>query len=499
MPSPVKKVSAGLMEIQGTRKLGVRMWGYLPASSPQRSPIVVPTKVSPASPDDGWRAVCSGGCGFALALSESGKLHTWGSTDDLGQCYHISGKHQEHPEPFPLQTPPAIFAAAGWAHCAVVTETGEVYTWGWKECVPSDKNCVEQGVSGDPYDYQGRTEELKHVEPDLDSSPGHSPEALRRLKRAGPDHNSPEKHRLGSSSSRVQSPRSALKVNDKVDSSKKRKVSTDEAGSPDSSGAGVDEAVVAPLCCVPMPAKVILVATGGRHTLSLTDTGQVWSWGYGGEGQLGLGTRMRTVSSPQPIPLEPSTYWLRKGNRAGAVKPPGSYIVGIACGGRHSAILTDGGAVLTFGWGLYGQCGQGSTEDELSPNYVSSLGGLHVTAIASGLWHTLCITDTGEVYAFGGNQFGQLGVGGDHSETLPKLVEAAVLEDECAKSVSCGARHSAITTEKGKVFCWGWNKYGQLGLGDTGDRDTPHEVPLEHRAVNVACGWWHTLALTDQP
>lgn len=62
--------------------------------------------------------------------------------------------------------------------------------------------------------------------------------------------------------------------------------------------------------------------------------------------------------------------------------------------------------------------GQGSTEDELSPSYVSSMGGLHVTDVAAGLWHTLCITESGDIYAFGGNQFGQLGVGGNQAEVF---------------------------------------------------------------------------------
>lgn len=144
------------------------------------------------------------------------------------------------------------------------------------------------------------------------------------------------------------------------------------------------------------------------------------------------------------------------------------------------------------------QCGQGSTDDEVSPCYVSSLGGLPVKAVATGLWHTVCITESGDVYSFGGDQFGQLGIGGDQAELYPRLLEAPVLENVRATSVSCGARHSAICTDGGKIFCWGWNKYGQLGLGDALDRSSPAEVPLEGSfAREVACGWWHTLALVQ--
>lgn len=65
---------------------------------------------------------------------------------------------------------------------------------------------------------------------------------------------------------------------------------------------------------------------------------------------------------------------------------------------------------------LFVQCGQGSTDDELSPTCVSSLLGIEMQGIAAGLWHTVCISADGSVYAFGGNQFGQLGTGADQAE-----------------------------------------------------------------------------------
>ncbi|KAH0851928.1 hypothetical protein HID58_094369 [Brassica napus] len=77
-------------------------------------------KIPPAV-ESSWKDVSGGGCGFAMATSESGKLITCGSTDDLGQIYVTSGKHCETPEPFPL--PPEVCvqkAEAGWDHCVAV-------------------------------------------------------------------------------------------------------------------------------------------------------------------------------------------------------------------------------------------------------------------------------------------------------------------------------------------------------------------------------------------
>ncbi|PNY00577.1 hypothetical protein L195_g023860, partial [Trifolium pratense] len=199
----------------------------------------------------------------------------------------------------------------------------------------------------------------------------------------------------------------------------------------------------------------------------------VWGWGYGGEGQLGLGSRVKMVSSPHLIPCIESASGKDKSsfNQGSSAlvqcsNGPGSYVTEIACGGRHSALVTDAGVLLTFGCGVcmgrvevgtgeYSPtlcsppscypssrlcsrgapsmtvlvpCGQGDNADHLRPTLVPSLLGTRVKQIAAGLlgtrvkqiavglWHTLCVTVNGQVYAFGGKQFGQLGTGSDQPE-----------------------------------------------------------------------------------
>ncbi|KAE9598772.1 putative regulator of chromosome condensation 1/beta-lactamase-inhibitor protein II [Lupinus albus] len=446
------------------------MWGYLPGALPQRTPLLTPVLVRvPPPPTYSWVDVSGGGCGFAMAISESGKLITWGSTDDLGQSYVTSGKHGETPEPFPLPTDASIVkAAAGWAHCVAVTDCGEVYTWGWKECVPSGKVIAEpSAVVSVEKDVPGRQSLFLKEQGTVTSTSGEENTKRRRI------------------------------------SSAKQAAETSSSG---------DDVLTALPCLVTLNpgVRISSVAAGGRHTLALSDIGQVWGWGYGGEGQLGLGSRVRMVPSPHLLPCIDSSSYVKDSsvslvqgsmNSDGHnLRVPGSYVKGIACGGRHSAVITDAGAVLAFGWGLYGQCGQGSTDDELRPTCVSSLLGIRIEGVAAGLWHTVCTSADGDVYAFGGNQFGQLGTGVDQAETLPKLLDCPSLENVNIKSVSCGARHTAAVTDDGKVFCWGWNKYGQLGLGDVIDRNIPSEVTIEGCAAkNVACGWWHTLLLAESP
>ncbi|XP_069144790.1 ultraviolet-B receptor UVR8 isoform X9 [Solanum lycopersicum] len=411
-------------ENEEKKKYELFMWGYLPGVLSHKSPLTSPVEVQ--LPDNGidvqsWKDVCGGGCGFAMAISaESGKLITWGSADDQGQSYLTSGKHGEAPEPFPLPTEdPIMKAAAGWAHCVSVTEKNDVYTWGWKECVPSSK-VVANFASGGSFEGDAIRKESGSTDQESPQSQGSKP--------------------IGGSV--------AHQDNKKPEETAKRRrtmTAKQELESPPLA----DESLSAPACIVELDpgVKITSVAAGGRHTLALSDVGQVWGWGYGGEGQLGLGSRIKIVASPHLIPcLDASSHGPDRslGSPRGSIttgsqkrKALGSYIKSISCGGRHSAVITDTGVLLTFGWGLYGQ-------------------------------------------------------------TSPRLVDAPILENKNAKVVSCGARHSAIMTGDSKIYSWGWNKYGQLGLGDTIDRNDPCEVPTDYcMPKNVACGWWHTLLLAE--
>ncbi|KAK6126103.1 hypothetical protein DH2020_040217 [Rehmannia glutinosa] len=489
------------------KKSEVLMWGYFPGVTAQRSPLTSPAIVRFPEAEvagDSWKDVCAGGCGFGMAISASGKLITWGSADDQGQSYLTSGKHGEIPEVYPLPTSDLIVkAAAGWAHCVSVTDKNEVYSWGWKECVPSVQVTRSWSSSVKKSEEETSTKQ---------SSTQVCPRSYR-----------------SKSTGSISGPNDKISADETM---KRRKVTPQQEIE---SSTPADETLSMPPCLVNFDSgvKITSVAAGGRHTLALSDVGQVWGWGYSGEGQLGLGSRIKTVASPHLIPcIEPSSNGRdssvinQESLAAGTEqrKSIGNYIKGIACGGRHSAVITDAGVVLAFGWGQYGQCGQGNSDDLLRPSCVSSLLGTRIEAVAAGLWHTICICAEGRVRAFGGNQFGQLGLGtnSDQCENVPRLLDASVLETKKDKMASCGARHSAILTgklfyylmcrdscsitfnlsnfytEDDKIFCWGWNKYGQLGLGDTIDRNMPAQVPLkDYTPKNIACGWWHTLLLCE--
>lgn len=114
--------------------------------------------------------------------------------------------------------------------------------------------------------------------------------------------------------------------------------------------------------------------------------------------------------------------------------------------------------------------------------------------ISCGRGHLAFLTDKGEVYLWGNNECGQLGLGHvesrDYPTRLPEFTDVV--------QVSCGNKHTALITKDGKLFTWGWNKYGQLALGDHNDRWYPTLVTkiINHRNVSapipslrqVSCG-----------
>lgn len=170
----------------------------------------------------------------------------------------------------------------------------------------------------------------------------------------------------------------------------------------------------------------------------------------------------------------------------------GHRIAHMACGADHTLLLTCNGTVLSFGLGTRGQLGHGDILPRIEPCVIHALAGLPMKAIACGNWHSLVLSQDGDVYSWGWNEHGQLGLTNSPSPTvaLPTLVDiassSATSSDVSFVSISCGSRHSAAVSEGGMLYCWGWNGYGQLGDGSLCGGD-------DCRVQSVYCGHWCTL------
>jgi alpha-tubulin suppressor-like RCC1 family protein len=162
----------------------------------------------------------------------------------------------------------------------------------------------------------------------------------------------------------------------------------------------------------------------------------------------------------------------------------GVKVVAIAAGAQHTVALDNNGEVWTWGGNGQGQLGLGDTTDRSAPQKVAGLAG--ITLIAAGGYHTL-VTDGASVWAWGDNQFGQLGDDSTTDRDSPVTYALA------ATALAAGEAHS-LAIVGGSLWSWGLNDVGQLGLGDNADRDQPANTTLA--VAGIAAGLKHTVALT---
>ncbi|HEX8630158.1 MAG TPA: hypothetical protein VF755_18525, partial [Catenuloplanes sp.] len=125
--------------------------------------------------------------------------------------------------------------------------------------------------------------------------------------------------------------------------------------------------------------------------------------------------------------------------------------------------------------------------------------GVGASTIATGDRHTCTLNFFGELWCWGANASGQLGVNSAAADSLvPVRVTArAPLAGRELLQVDAGAAHTCVVDGDGEVYCWGENEYGQLGVGNTTDSRRPVRVPGLNGIIKVAAGATHTCALTS--
>jgi alpha-tubulin suppressor-like RCC1 family protein len=225
------------------------------------------------------------------------------------------------------------------------------------------------------------------------------------------------------------------------------------------------------------------VAAGGWYGLALKGDGTVWAWGINSVGQLGNGT---TTNSNTPVEVEGA-------GGSGYLTD----VTAIAAGGRHSLALRRDGTVWAWGWNSFGQLGIGTSDSSPHPTPVQVSGLTDVIAVAAGYGHSLALRRDGTVWAWGRNNWGQLGNGTTTNSNTPVEVEgtggSGYLTDVTA--IGAGTSHSLALRRGGTVWAWGYNNEGELGDGTTTNSSTPVQVSGLTDVTAIAAGGNHSLAL----
>lgn len=240
-------------------------------------------------------------------------------------------------------------------------------------------------------------------------------------------------------------------------------------------------ALLALLLALPAPALAYDGATpdqpnrlsaGLSHTAYVDEHGTLWTWGSNQEGQLGAETQETGVD--------------REGNQV-AVSGTSLAVLedvrSVAAGGDFTVALKTDGTLWAWGGNDYGQLGNGTVVSTAQPVQVLD----QVTAVSAGDYHVAAIRADGTLWTWGDNLYGQLGDGTLNSASAPQQV----LDNVTA--VSAGANATAAVRSDGTLWTWGDNLYGQLGDGTRDSVSAPHQVLTDVRFAVM--GDYHAAAI----
>jgi alpha-tubulin suppressor-like RCC1 family protein len=206
------------------------------------------------------------------------------------------------------------------------------------------------------------------------------------------------------------------------------------------------------------------IVAGNNHTCVLTGLNRVRCWGANSFGQLGYGNAINVGDKSTDLPFTAGDVPL----------PTGDPVQQLVAGNNHTCVLLQSGLIYCWGDNQFGQLGYNSTnnlgdgEPVTSFGYVS-LGGL-ATLIAAGGDHTCAILQSGSVRCWGHNDNGQLGRGntnniGDH-QTVYSAGDIDLGAGVMVKDLALGDSHTCALLTTGAVRCWGRGSEGQLGYGN---------------------------------
>jgi len=294
---------------------------------------------------------------------------------------------------------------------------------------------------------------------------------------------------------------------------------------------------VTQLTKVTIPSSLIVkyIACGNLHTIFLMTTGEIYGTGLNSDGQLGLGNTTNQSSlqlvttvpagrTPQNIScglfhtgvlMTNGEIYLAGRNTDGQIGlgstsarvtsltimstvPATKIVSAVACGGTHTILLMTTGELYGVGYNLTGQLGLSNTTTPISTlTIIPNNSGFTPKYITCGAYHTVVLMETGELYGFGKNSDGTLGL----SNTVNVISTLTLIPNTTTKTpkyVACGGFFTVVIMTDGSLYGTGFNSNGQLGLTYTTNPITTLTlIPITPGLIPtmVSCGYSHTLVL----
>ncbi|XP_014777734.1 secretion-regulating guanine nucleotide exchange factor isoform X2 [Octopus bimaculoides] len=229
------------------------------------------------------------------------------------------------------------------------------------------------------------------------------------------------------------------------------------------------------------------IVAGMRHSMALTISGDVFVWGAGRRGQLGL-------KNSEKLPTKQE-----KPKKLNSI----SGVQSLVAGAFHSGALLKDGSICVWGCNKYGQSTNMEVKMLTEPYKISSCQfplseNDIIQELHSGWSHFLVLTERHQVISWGRCDYGQLGRPTDltykNCDPKPYIVEDLGLK---VKQLCCGAEHNLALLECGSLVCWGWNEHGMCGNGNEINQLRPTKVQLPEKPsiLLTGAGTGHSFAL----
>ncbi|KAF1317060.1 E3 ubiquitin-protein ligase herc4, partial [Globisporangium splendens] len=288
--------------------------------------------------------------------------------------------------------------------------------------------------------------------------------------------------------------------------------------------ASVDAAPLFGECAAPHGVAFSAVDGGESFSIGIDTHGAVVGWGSAFYGELGgdgnanddeqvAASRMLLSSTRIPVPVKCVQVACGM-NHVLVVSQTGAYNEIIILCSAFVKILNGflldanaSGSMFAWGWNRYGQVAQSEAKQVVSiPSQVtfSDDDAIRIQSVAAGGMHSLALDSHGRVWSWGHNGYGQLGIDSeDELLSSPAIVSLPNVQKMAA--IAAGLAHTAVLTANGDIHTCGWGLYQQLGHGSTQDERKPRVVEALRDLdascggpiVQIACGSWHTAARTQ--
>jgi len=199
--------------------------------------------------------------------------------------------------------------------------------------------------------------------------------------------------------------------------------------------------------------EFVAISFNQNFSLAIDINGDVYSWGYNKNGELGRGVTGEFCASDEISDCGKSI-----------VKVEGlSNIVSISAGTSHTLALKDDGSVWGFGTNNDGELGIGNTNEVSSPVKVIFPEDVNIIQVSAGSDFSMAIDDNGNLWAWGKNNNGQMALGEENTQDQLTPIKIAIPNNLKVKSLATGKAHVLVLTENGAVYGWGLNFSSQIG------------------------------------